>query len=154
MVGRTTLQVSGQVLFQGALPQPAEKGQGWRADIWTRRAAHSAQTWPHSAPRVHAPVAHIASRCSTASSAGGTSEDHFLPKENRKAGPGVPQATWACSVCRSPRGYRGLLCQAQSQPVEFLNAAPGGCHPVPRSGFRCDPTFQPGAQGEGRLHYF
>lgn len=116
-MGRTTLQVYGQVLSQGALPQPTDKGRGWRADIWTRRAAHSAQTWPHSAPRAHAPAAHIASRCSTASSAGWTAEDRFLPKENGKAGPRVQQATGAGSVCRSPPcGYQGLLCRPRDGP--------------------------------------
>lgn len=104
------------------------------------------------------PLHTLAPDVSTVTSAGWTSEDRFLPKEDQKSGlrARVQQVTRACSA-RSPPpgGHWRLPRQAQRWPQVPLNTAPGGCYPVPRPGFRCDPAFQPRAQGKGRrrLHH-
>lgn len=93
----------------------------------------------------------LAPDVSTASSTGWLSEDHFLPKENGKAGPRarVQQATVAHSARGPPsHGHWGLPHQDQKRPQVLLNTTSGGCNPAPRSSFRCDLTVQPKAQGD------
>lgn len=78
---------------------------------------------------------------------GGQQKISFFPRKMGRWGRGYSRPQWpAPHAAVLPVATRGF----SARPREFLNAAPGGCHPVSRSGFRHDPTFQPGAQGEGR----